>query len=103
MGLTVVYTLVRDMKTVINIKTDREVKEKAQKVASDLGFSLSAVVNAYLKQLVRNKEVYFGVIPTMSSELEKLLGGIEKDISQKKNLSRGLSSKKEIGEHLDSL
>ena len=91
------------MKTVINIKTDREVKEKAQKVASDLGFSLSAVVNAYLKQLVRNKEVYFGVIPTMSSELEKLLGGIEKDISQKKNLSRGLSSKKEIGEHLDSL
>jgi len=57
------------MKTVINIKTDKEVKKNAKKVAEDLGFSLSAVINAYLKQFVRNKEVYFGLVPQMSSEL----------------------------------
>jgi len=91
------------MKTVINIKTDKEVKREAQKLASDLGFSLSAVVNAYLKQFVRNKEVYFGNIPHMSSGLEKLLGGIEKDIKEKRNISSGLSTKKEIKEHLSAL
>lgn len=91
------------MKTVINIKTDKEVKKDAQKIASDLGFSLSAIINAYLKQFVRNKEVYFGIIPNMSSGLEKLLGSIEKDIVDKKNVSPRLSSKKEINEHLSSL
>ena len=91
------------MKTVINIKTDKEVKKDAQKVASDLGFSLSAVINAYLKQFVRNKEVYFSIIPSMSSNLEKLLGRVEKDIDNKKNISPGFSSRKEINKHLSSL
>jgi addiction module RelB/DinJ family antitoxin len=91
------------MKTVINIKTDKEVKRDAQKIASDLGFSLSAVINAYLKQFVRNKEVYFGVIPHMSSSLEKLLGEVEKDINNKRNISSAFSSKKEIDKHLSSL
>ena len=91
------------MKTIINIKTDKEVKEDAKKLASDLGFSLSAIINAYLKQFVRNKEVYFGVIPRMSPSLEKILGQVEKDISNKKNISDSFSSKKEINKHLSSL
>jgi len=91
------------MKTVINIKTDKEVKKNAKKVAEDLGFSLSAVINAYLKQFVRNKEVYFSVIPRMSSGLEKLLGEIEIDIKKKRNISSAFSSEKEIKNHLASL
>ena len=91
------------MKTVINIKTDKEVKENAKKVAEDLGFSLSAVINAYLKQFVRNKEVCFSVTPRMSSSLEKLLGKVEDDIKEKKNISKGFSSKKELKKHLGSL
>ncbi|MBU2635269.1 type II toxin-antitoxin system RelB/DinJ family antitoxin [Patescibacteria group bacterium] len=91
------------MKTVINIKTDKEVKKNAKRVAEDLGFSLSAVINAYLKQFVRNKEVYFSVIPRMSSELEKLLGEIEIDIKKKRNISVAFSSEKELKNHLTSL
>jgi len=91
------------MKTVINIKTDKDVKRNAKKVAEDLGFSLSAVINAYLKQFVRNKEVYFSVVPSMSSNLEKLLGNVEKDIKNKKNVSSGFSSKREVDKHLSSL
>lgn len=45
--------------TAIYIKTDREVKEKAQKVAKELGLSLSAILNAYLKQLIKTKTVTF--------------------------------------------
>lgn len=91
------------MKTVINIKTDKEVKRNAQMVAEKLGFSLSAVINAYLKQFVRNKEVYFGLIPQMSSALEELLGKVETDIKEKRNISPSFSSKRELNDYLNSL
>ena len=44
---------------VINIKVDPSVKKKAHKVASDLGFTLSSLINAYLRQLIRNESVSF--------------------------------------------
>jgi len=45
--------------TVINIKTEEGIKKEAQKIASDLGLSLSGVINGFLKQLVRDKTVMF--------------------------------------------
>ena len=68
------------MRTVINIKTEKSVKVRAQKIAKEMGLSLSAVINAYLKQFVRNKEVHFSIAPKMSTELENMLGKIEFDI-----------------------
>ena len=47
--------------TAIYIKTDPEVKTKAQKVAKELGFSLSSLLNAWLRQLIKNKTVTFSV------------------------------------------
>ena len=44
---------------VINIKVQPDIKKKAQMVASELGFSLSSLINAYLKQLVKTKTVTF--------------------------------------------
>jgi len=99
--ITIVYTL--GMKTVINIKTDKDVKKNAQKVAEDLGFSLSAIINAYLRQFVRNREVYFGLIPHMSPELEKLLGKVEADIKENKNISSAFSTERELKDYLVSL
>jgi len=49
-------------KTLISIKVDKEVKEKAQEIARELGFSLSAIVNAYLRQFIRTREVYFSLL-----------------------------------------
>ena len=91
------------MKTVINIKTDKEVKNGAHRVAEELGLSLSAVINAYLKQFVRNREVYFSASPRMSMELEKLLGEAEEDIRKKRNLSTPFSSSGEMDRYLDAL
>ncbi len=45
--------------TAIYIKTDPEIKEKAQLVARNLGLSLSSILNAYLKQLIKTKTVIF--------------------------------------------
>lgn len=44
---------------VINIKTDPGLKLQAQRVATDLGFSLSSLINGYLKQLTRTKTIFF--------------------------------------------
>ncbi len=91
------------MKTVINIKTDSEIKELAQKTAGDLGLSLSALINAYLRQFVRTKEAYFTLSPQMSPALESLLGKVENDIQRNKNVSRELSSSAETEKYLSSL
>ncbi|MBU4369540.1 type II toxin-antitoxin system RelB/DinJ family antitoxin [Patescibacteria group bacterium] len=91
------------MKTVINVKTEKNVKIHAQKLAKEMGFSLSAIINAYLKQFVRNKEVYFTITPKMSPELENLLGKVEFDIQRNRNISRIFSSNKEIKKHFTSL
>lgn len=46
---------------VINIKTQQEVKAQAQRVARDLGLSLSSLINAFLKQFVKTKKVTFSL------------------------------------------
>src|SRR3990172_7403698 len=43
--------------TVVNVKVDPQVKKQAQEVADELGLSLSAIVKAQLKQLIRTKTV----------------------------------------------
>lgn len=91
------------MRTVINIKTEKEVKQNAQKLAQNLGFSLSAVLNAYLKQFVRNKAVHFSIVPQMSNELGVLLKGIEFDIQRSHNLSDTVVSKNGLKKHFSSL
>ena len=58
------------MKTaVINIKTDPKVKAGAQEVASELGFSLSSLINGYLRQLVKTKTVNFSLVSEKPNEL----------------------------------
>ena len=54
--------------TVINIKTDSKVKKQAQKVAADLGLSLSGVINGFLKQFVRTKTVIFTLDESIPSD-----------------------------------
>ncbi|MCB9811227.1 MAG: type II toxin-antitoxin system RelB/DinJ family antitoxin [Candidatus Nomurabacteria bacterium] len=43
--------------TILNVKTDKALKKEAKKVAEELGVPLSTVINAFLKQFVRDKEI----------------------------------------------
>lgn len=43
----------------IYIKTEPEVKIKAQKIAKKLGFSLNSLVNSWIKQFIKTKTVSF--------------------------------------------
>lgn len=91
------------MKTTINIKADKEVKENAQKIAKDLGLTLSAIMNASLKEFIRNRSVSFSTIPKMTPYLESVLDEVEKDIKEGKNMAGPFSTAEEMDEYLDSL
>jgi len=64
---------------VINIRTDLGLKSAAQKVAEELGFSISSLVNAYLKQLVKTKTVHFSEAEEPSDYLIQLMKEAEAD------------------------
>jgi len=62
------------MNTAIVItKTDPEIKEEAQRIAKKLGISLSSLVNAYLKQIVRTRKVEFTLEEEPSEYLVKTI------------------------------
>lgn len=90
------------MKTIITLKADKEVKESAQRVAKDLGLTLSAVVNASLKQFVREKSLNLSVAPRMTPRLEKIVAQAMKDYKAGKNISPVLNSPEEIVNFLRS-
>jgi addiction module RelB/DinJ family antitoxin len=57
--------------TVIQIRTDEKLKTEAQKVASELGFSLSSLIKAFLKNVTRTKSVTFSTSEAPSPWLIK--------------------------------
>ncbi|MFQ5661979.1 MAG: type II toxin-antitoxin system RelB/DinJ family antitoxin [Candidatus Paceibacteria bacterium] len=90
-------------KTLLNIKIDRNLKKKAQKTAKELGLPLGTIINAQLRDLVRDKRVVFSTPLVPNARTRKLLDRIEKDIQEGKNTVGPFESGKEVQEYLDSL
>ena len=93
------------MTTLLNIKIEDKLKKQAQAVAAELGFPLSTLLKAYIRQLINNKTVYFSIKPTyqMTPELEEELNQIEDDIKTGRNLSPGFSTAKDALAYLKSV
>lgn len=93
------------MKTsIINIKVDEKEKHEAQKLAKDLGFSLSSVMKAYLKDFLRKKRVEVGLREEdleLSDWAKKELKKSEQDVRAGRVIS--FSSYEEEMDYLDSL
>lgn len=89
------------MKTLINIKTDKELKNNAKKVAEELGLPLGTILNAYLRELVREKRVVFSVPELPNIHTQNILENIASDIKRAKN-AEGPFTYKEAIEYLDA-
>ena len=87
----------------VTVKIDADVKQQAQKLAKQLGLSLSAIVENKLKEVVRERRVVFEeeLIPNEITcrELEK----IEADIEAGRNLSGPFNTFEELERHLNNL
>lgn len=90
-------------KEIINIKTDGTLKKEAQKVAKDLGLPLSAVLNAYLRQFVRTREVHFYSEGELKPHVKKRLDRIAKEARSGKNLVGPFKNGEEADEYLNAL
>ena len=74
------------MKTaMLNIKIDPRVKSEAQKIAEVLGFSLSAIVNASLKNLIYTKSVSYTIPEIPNAKLKKAIKEARRDRASGKN------------------
>lgn len=91
------------MKTATQVKLDRDVKEKAQKLASEFGLSLSTLINAQLKQFIREKRLYLSTAPEMASYLEGILGPIERDLTTGTRISKPIRTPDELDSYFASL
>ncbi|MBF8250032.1 MAG: RelB [Candidatus Levybacteria bacterium] len=58
---------------VINIKTEPEVKIEAQKIARELGVSLSSLINSFLKHFVKTKKITFSAREEPSAYLKAVI------------------------------
>ena len=72
------------MKTLLTIKTDKSIKETAQEVAGEIGVPLSTVINAFLKQFVRDREVSFSASYNPSPYLRDSIARGERELAEGK-------------------
>ncbi|KKS13359.1 hypothetical protein A2617_00140 [Candidatus Daviesbacteria bacterium RIFOXYD1_FULL_41_10] len=65
---------------VVNVKVDTKVKKEAHKIAQELGLSLSGLINGYLRQLIRTREVTFSLSEEPSEYMIQALKESKEDI-----------------------
>ncbi len=87
-------------KTVLNIKTDKEVKEEAQRIAKELGIPLSTVVNSYLKDFIRGRKFTASLDPQLKPEIWDEMHRAVTDAKKGKNVSPAFDN---IGEAISWL
>lgn len=91
------------MKTVINIKVDKDIKEQAFEVAHEMSVPLSTIINAFLKRFISDRSVTFDAPLKPTKYLEKRLKQAMKDIKAGKNLSPMFVDMKKADAYLDQL
>ena len=85
--------------TVITIKTEEDIKEKAQELAAEMGLSLSGLLNRYLKRFVKTKSTAESIEEdgeTPSPYLIRIMKQAEKDRKAGKGSPIFTSNKKLI-------
>ena len=78
--------------TNINIRTDSELKARAQSVLADLGLDMSTAINVFLNQIVYKQAIPFEI--TKSNKTVKL-GGWEGKIKMSEDFNNPMEEFKE--------
>jgi antitoxin component of RelBE/YafQ-DinJ toxin-antitoxin module len=75
------------MKTVLNVKTDADIKTRAQRLAEHLGIPLSTVVNAYLREFVHSGQFCVSRDATLSPRVRTDIAKAVKDVAKGTHVS----------------
>lgn len=75
-----------NLTSAINVQVDSATKKEATAILNDLGLSMSAAINLFLKQVVKRDGLPFEVVnPKPSKELRKALKEAKKIIKNTNN------------------
>ena len=88
--------------TTILIKTDKVLKQRAQKLAKEMGLPLGTLVNNYLRDFVIERKATF-YAPTLNKKTARIVDQARKDIKAGKNLSGSFNSAREAITYLKTL
>jgi antitoxin component of RelBE/YafQ-DinJ toxin-antitoxin module len=88
-------------KTILNIKTDPQVKRQIQEFAAELGIPVSVIMNAQIKQMLRDRRIVLSTELEPTPYLVKIMEEVEKDLKTGRNMSPVFSSAKDMLEHLE--
>ena len=66
----------------MSFKVDKDVRDKARKVAKKIGVPLSMVVNRQLKQFAKNQRIEFGEPLVPNAKTRKILDEALRDIRE---------------------
>ncbi len=89
------------MNTTMLIKTDKVLKQKAQKLAKEMGLPLSALVNNYFKNFIIDRQAIF-TAPVPNKKTQRAINAARRDFKLGKNIS-GPFTASEFIDHLKSL
>ena len=81
---------------VINIKTDPKLKKDVKRVAQDLGLPVGTIINAMMRDVVRERRVVFSAPPALNRRTQRLLQSIDRDIKAGKNADGPFSPKEAV-------
>ncbi len=67
--------------TVISVRTNQAVKQRATAVANQFGIPLSTLINAYLHDLAQTGRIYFSTSEVMTPAMEREIERAEREIA----------------------
>jgi len=70
------------MQTTMIIKTNKELRDDARELASELGVTLTTVVNASLKQFVRERKLVLSEYPVPKASKQREWAKISKEMDE---------------------
>ena len=88
------------MKTTMHIKVDKEIKDRSAKLAQNMGLSLSAIVNASLRNFIKTETFSVSNAEQMTPYMESWIAEIEEDKKTGKNISETFYSIDELKAYL---
>ena len=81
--------------TMIHLKTKKELKQRAEKLAGKLGLTLTSLVNLSLNQLVESSELVIDLEPKLNSKVVAQLLRLKQEADAGKNLSPTFTNPKD--------
>jgi addiction module RelB/DinJ family antitoxin len=75
------------MKTTLHTKIDKDVKERAQSLANELGIPISTIINSQLREFVRSGTFQVSREPQLKESVWKEVLKASKEAKEEKNIS----------------